>query len=40
MQAALHDLLEMIYPREEVVQGCRRNISYDQSDLNIRVTPD
>lgn len=33
-------VLERIYPREEVIQGSRRNISCDQSDLNIRVAPD
>ena len=40
MQSGQHNLLEEIHPTEEVVHGLRCHICYDESDLNIRVTPD
>ena len=40
MAYRLRDLLEAIHPTDEVVHGYRCHICYDESDLNIRITPD
>ena len=40
MQSGLYNLLEEIHPTEEEVRGLRCHSCYDESDHNIRVTPD
>ena len=40
MESTLIELLEEIHPTEETIHGARRQVCYEESDLNIRVVPD